>query len=66
MADDVSFDDDVEREDAFSEEKARWFAFDEAVEEVPVSRELPILPGPSLRTWPSWSLASRSPSPPAT
>jgi len=44
MPDDVSFDDDVEREDAFSEEKAHWFAFDEAVEEVPVGRELPILP----------------------
>jgi ATP-dependent Lon protease len=44
MADDVSFDDDVEREEGFSEEKAHWFAFDEAVEEVPVARELSILP----------------------
>jgi len=44
MANDVSFDDDVEREDEFSEEKARWFAFDEAVEEVPVGSELPLLP----------------------
>ena len=44
MADDVSFDDDVEREEGFSEEKAHWFAFDEAVEEVPVGSELPILP----------------------
>jgi ATP-dependent Lon protease len=44
MADDVSFDDDVEREEDFSEEKAHWFAFDEAVEEVPVGSELPLLP----------------------
>jgi len=44
MGDDVSFDDDVEREESFSEEKAHWFAFDEAVEEVPVGAELPILP----------------------
>ncbi len=45
MTDDASFEDEVEREDeGFSREKAHWFAFDEAADEVSVSDELPILP----------------------
>jgi ATP-dependent Lon protease len=44
MGEDPSFEEEVEEQEEFSQEKAHWFAFDEAVDEVPVGTRVPILP----------------------